>query len=95
MACISCAGANVGRTEGEDYAAALGDDTEGAVVLLPRGILDSGSEDTGGTGYQGALGAGLQGIDWVIAIVITMGRHVLGGVRVEGAMRSSMGDFDY
>jgi hypothetical protein len=65
-------------TEGEDGAAAAGEDAQCTNVLFPGGVLDPGCEDTGGTGDHGALDAGLEGIDRVVVVIVTVGRHFSG-----------------
>lgn len=65
-------------TEGKDGAAALGDDAQCTVVRSPGRVPDAGCEDTGGTGDHGALDAGLESIDRVVEVIITVGRHFSG-----------------
>lgn len=65
------------RTEVEDDAAALGEDTHHANVLRPHGVLNAGGKQTGGTEDRGALHAGLDGVYWVVrAGIVTVGRHL-------------------
>lgn len=76
-------------TEGEDGAAAAGEDAQCTVVRPPGRVLDAGCEDTGGTGDHGALDAGLESIDRVVDIIITVGRHFSGVVWGRMVWRSS------
>lgn len=69
------------RTECEDGATALGEDTQGAVVDPGAGVLEGGSEETGTTGDQGALDAGMEGVYRVVRAVVTVRRH-FGGVGI-------------
>lgn len=59
------------------------------MVRPPGRVLDAGCEDTGGTGDHGALDAGLESIDRVVDIIITVGRHFSGVVRGRMVWRSS------
>lgn len=65
-------------TEGEDGATAASEDAQCTVVRSPSRVLYAGCEDTGGTGDHGALDAGLESIDRVVDIIITVGRHFSG-----------------
>lgn len=66
----------------------MGDNAHGTMVHLAGSILDAGSEDTGSTGDHGALNASLEGVDRMVATILTMGRHFR---MVGGVMESSSG----